>query len=277
MDKYDKKLTVCKICGSDNIHKYHEDFNGNVIFICESCKVQFMNPQYSDEYLKEYYSKYTKEEPEWDEPLNYGHNFHLDLIEKYISHKGSFLDIGSGKGHLLKQAKKRGWECYGYDVDCSSVEYFSKKLGIKIFCGDFEKIKWIPDSFDVISMHHVFEHLKEPISYLNVINSVLVRGGILFIVIPNIKGVSSKLKFKLEKMGIRKTNIGKYYDTSHHLFFYEPKTLSNILLNNGYKILHIRSGHKVRPYQSMLKRYFLRNFSEKIPWKSTFMLIAKKQ
>lgn len=276
MKKYDEVLLKCKICGSDKIHRYHEDLNGNVIYVCEDCKVQFMNPQYTDEYLDDYYSKYTKDEPEWDEPLSYGHNFYLELLEKYIPHKGNILDIGCGKGHLLKQAKKRGWNCSGYDVDCNSVDYFSKKLGIKMFCGNFEKIDWQPNSFNVVSMHHVFEHLKNPISYLDIINSILVRNGILFIVIPNIKSLSSILKFRLEKLGIRKNNIGKYYDTSHHLFYYEPKTLSDILVKQGYKILHLRSGHKVRPNQSMLKRYFLRNFSEKIPWKSTFLIIAKK-
>ena len=236
-----------------------------------------MNPQYSDEYLEEYYSKYTMDEPEWDEPLSYGHNFYLKLLEKYIIKKGTLLDIGCGKGHLIQQAKKHGWNCSGYDVDCTSVEYFSKKLDVKMFCGVFEQINWQPNSYDVVSMHHVLEHLKNPVNYLKIINSILVEGGILFIVIPNIKSLSSILKFRLEKLGIRKKNIAKYYDTSHHLFWYEPKTLSNILTKQGYKILHLRSGHKVRPNQSQLMRYYLRNFSERIPWKSTFLLIAKKQ
>jgi len=277
MTKYDPEFSKCKICNSKKIQRYHQDYNGNVIYKCNDCEVQFMNPQYSDEYLDDYYSKYTKEEPEWDEPLSYGHNFYLELLEKYIEKKGKLLDIGCGKGHLLTQAKKRGWDCSGYDVDCSSVEYFSNKLGVKMFCGAFDKIHWEPNSFDVVSMHHVFEHLKNPISYLNIINSILVKGGILFIVIPNIKSLSSILKFQLEKLGIRKSNIAKYYDTSHHLFYYGPKTLSNVLVKHGYKILHLRSGHKVRPNQSMFTRYFLRNFSERIPWKSTFLIIARKQ
>jgi 2-polyprenyl-3-methyl-5-hydroxy-6-metoxy-1,4-benzoquinol methylase len=235
-----------------------------------------MNPQYSDEYLVNYYSNYIKEDPVWDEPLSYGHNFYLELVESYLTKRGAILDIGCGTGHLLQQAKKRGWECCGYDVDCESVNYFSKKLNIKMFCGEFTKIEWQPESFDLVSLHHVFEHLKDPISYLKIISSILTKGGILFIVIPNIKSLSSILKFRLEKLQIRKKNIAKYYDTSHHLFYFEPKTLSNLLQKHGYKILHIRSGHKVRPHQSRLKRYFLRNFSEIVPWKSTFLIIAKK-
>ena len=276
MKEYDPEFKKCKICGSENIHKYHEDFIGNTIFICKDCHVQFMNPQYTDEYLDEYYSRYTREEPEWDEPMAYAHNYYLELLEKYIPGKGTLLDIGCGRGHLLKQAKKRGWDCIGYDVDCASVDYFSKKLDVKIYCGDFESINWKQDSFDVVSMHHVFEHLKDPIKYLDIIKSILVNGGILFIAIPNIKSLSSILKFKLEKLGIKKKNIAKYYDTSHHLFYFDPKSLSKILSKQGYKILHLRSGHKVSPNQSMLKRYFHRNVMERIPWKSTFLIIAKK-
>lgn len=277
MKKYDEKFDKCKICGSGDIRPYHKDFNDNEIFKCYNCKVQFMNPQYTDEYLSEYYSQYTKEEPQWDEPLSYGHNYYLTLIEKYYPKKGNLLDIGSGKGHLIKEAKKRGWDPCGYDVDCTSVEYFSKKHNIKILCGDFEKIEWEYKIFDMVSMHHVFEHLKTPISYLEIIDRILVKDGILFFVLPNIKSLSSRLKFRLEKIGLRKNNIGKYYDTSHHLFYYEPSTLKNILLKRGYNILHLRSGHKVRPNQSTQTRYFLRNFSEKIAWKSTFLIIAQKK
>ncbi len=277
MKKYDEKLERCKLCGSSNIRFYHKDFRGNEIYKCDDCGVQFMNPQYTDEFLADYYSHYTKEEPEWDEPLSYGHNFYLSLLEKYIPQKGALLDIGCGKGHLLNQAKKRGWEVFGFDVDCNSVEHFSKKLNIKIFCGDFEKINWDGKNFDLISMHHVFEHLKDPMAYLKIINSLLRREGILFIVLPNIKSLSSRIKFRLEKWGIRKKHVGKYYDTSHHLFYYEPKTLKALLKNQGYEILHIRSGHKVRPNQSMLKRKFLRNVTEKIAWKSTFLIIARKK
>lgn len=276
MKKYDDKFLRCKLCGSENIQKYHKDFIDNEIYICNVCKVQFMNPQYTDEYLSNYYSTYTKEEPKWDEPLSYGHNFYLELIEKYITRKGTLLDIGCGKGHLLMQAKKRGWDCFGYEVDCDTVDYFSKKLDVKMFCGEFEKINWHTNSFDVISMHHVFEHLKNPLTYLNIINSLLVKEGILFIVLPNIRSLSAIFKFRLEKLKIRKKNIAKYYDTSHHLFYYQPETLSNLLIKHGYKILHLRNGHKVRPNQTKLKRYLLRNFIEKIPWMSSFLIIAKK-
>jgi hypothetical protein len=63
-----------------------------------------MNPQYTDQHLADYYSQYTKDEPERDEPLQYGHNFYLEILENYVPSKGSLLDIGSGKGHLLAAA-----------------------------------------------------------------------------------------------------------------------------------------------------------------------------
>ena len=94
-----------------------------------------------------------------------------------------------------------------------------------MYCGDFERIKWESNSYNLVSMHQVFQHLKNPISQLQTINSILIEGGILFIVLPNIKSLSSIIKFRLEILGFRQKDIGKYYDTSHHLFYYEPKTL----------------------------------------------------
>ncbi|MGH2568439.1 MAG: class I SAM-dependent methyltransferase, partial [Bacteroidota bacterium] len=107
-----------------------------------------MNPQYSDAHLTEYYSRFTFEEPEWDEPLLYCHDFYLSLVERFHPQQGRILDIGAGKGHLLLAAKKRGWDPLGYDVDCESERLISKKIGIDILCGDFFTLDLKPESFD---------------------------------------------------------------------------------------------------------------------------------
>jgi SAM-dependent methyltransferase len=236
-----------------------------------------MNPQYSDAHLKEYYSHFTFEEPEWDEALLYAHHFYLSLVERYAQNKGSILDVGAGKGHLLVAAKQRGWQPIGYDVDEKSEIPISRKIGVDIVCGDFVKIPWHRDSFDVVYMHQVIEHLKSPVPYLDTIHSILKKGGVFFIAQPNIHSLAAIVKYGLEKIGLRKRYVGAYYGTEGHLWYYTPRTMAFALRKSGFQVLSMRSGHKARPHQSAFKRFLLRNIVEVIPWKSTFLVIARKE
>ena len=61
MQRFDKPIDYCHICGSRRIFQYHKDHNARTIFKCKNCKIQFLNPQYSDEYLSDFYSKYSLE------------------------------------------------------------------------------------------------------------------------------------------------------------------------------------------------------------------------
>jgi len=273
---FDPPKDRCDFCESRNISPYAVDYKGIQIFRCRNCGIQFMNPPYADSHLEEYYSHFTFEEPAWDEALHYCHNFYLSLVERFAVNKGRILDVGTGKGHLLLAARQRGWQPVGYDVDEQSEIPISKKLGVEIVCGDFTKIPWEPESFDAVYMHQVIEHLKRPVPHLKTIHSILKKGGILFAAQPNIHSLAARFKFGLEKLGLRKKNIGAYYGTEGHLWYYTPRTMSSILRKSGFEVLYLRSGHKVRPHQTPLARFLLRNFVEVIPWKSTFLVIARK-
>ena len=241
--EFDKKMDKCIICGSHDIKDYIVDYRKINISICRECDFQFMNPQYTNNYLSEYYSTYTTAE-DYDhvkESLLYGHDYYFSLIEKYVD-AGNLLDIGCGNGHLLNAAIKRGWTGQGYDVDKESTHITAKRLDLKVYHGDFFSNHY-DENYDLITMHQVLEHLKEPNKYLKKTHSLIKKDGYIFIAVPNIKSLSNKLKFSLEQLGLRKKNVGKYYDSSHHVLYFEPKTLKNILKNNGFKIIFQRNCH----------------------------------
>lgn len=276
VNQFDVPLSACSLCGSRDVHPYHLDHNRIRIDRCRSCGIQFMNPQYSDAYLAEFYAGYTVDDPEWDEPGRYCHNFYFSIIEKYAPRRGRVLDIGSGNGQLLEVARDRGWTPVGYDVDSETTVRVSRKTGIEIRCGTFPELDWGQRTFDLVTMHQSLEHLKSPLPYLKVIHDALRDGGLLFVVLPNIHSLSSRLKFWLEKRGLRRRRVGAYYDTSHHLWYYTPQTLTRLLADSGFEVLHMRSGHQARARQSRLKRAFMRNFSERITWKATMLVVARK-
>lgn len=266
----------CYLCGSEHIYHYHTDHTGRKIYKCKNCKIQFLNPQYTNEYLADFYSRYVIEDPRWIEPFLNCHNFYLSLIEKYNVNKGLLLDIGCGGGYILTAAQNRGWQVEGYDVDCEFVKSLQKKLNIKIHCGDFTKIKWKKNYYDVITLHQVIEHLKNPVEYIEIISSSLKKSGILFIALPNINSLSCRLKFLQERIKIRKKKVGAYYSANHHLWYYTPKTLKYLLNKYNFKILMQKGGYKVRPFQSKMLRWIKRNVLLHFTFESTFFIIAGK-
>lgn len=277
MATFDPPLVHCAICGSDDIREYHRDAGDIRIFRCGGCGVQFMNPQYTSRHLADYYSRYTKAEPEWDESLGYWHSLYLKILETYVPSKGALLDIGAGKGHLLAAALRNGWDAKGYEIDCDLARELSAKLGTEVQCGDFTGLGWRNGQFDAVVMNHVLEHLKDPASYLQAIRAMLKENGILFLAVPNIHSLSSRTKFLLEKLHVRTRNIGAYYDTGHHLWYFTPGTLTRLLSGFGFDVRYMRSGHRVRPNQSRIARFFMWNVTERNLLHSTFLCIAQKR
>ena len=277
MKKFDPIIPKCKICGSNKLFKFHFTSDELIIYKCQNCRVQFLNPQYSNEYLEQLYSKYTIDQSGNNESLYRSHNDCLIMIEKFSKNKNNLFDIGSGNGHLISLAKKRGWDPIGYDVDCTTVSKIKSKLGIEILCGDFLNLNIPAEKYEVVTMLHVIEHLKEPILYLNKVKEILVPEGVLFLALPNIHSRSANLKLILEKLKIKRKNIGAYYDTGHHLWYFTPKTIRHILEKNGFNVKLIYSGSSSSVYQSKFKRTLSEKIISNIFWPSNMALIAIKK
>lgn len=275
--KFDQPYTHCPVCGSARIENYLRDFRDIDIWICRKCFVQFMNPVYSDSYLDDYYSKYIPPEYSQDviDEQRFMANDNLQLIEKVLGKTGRMLDFGCGNGEHVYTAMQRGWNVVGYDVDCHTVNTISHKYSFESLCGPFEEIDWRNETFDLVYTNQVIEHLKHPVKTLETLNRIIKPGGLLLVAVPNIRSLSRRIKFFFEKIGLRRRNIGKYYDSDHHVFYYDKKSIGSLLKVSGYRVLYIYNSKKPRLKQNPLARWYWR-LSEKIVPNSGLLVIAKK-
>ena len=278
MNKYDDKYIECPACHSKHIYDYHADLRGNSISRCTDCKIQFMNPVYSDEYLDDYYSHYIPNDYTTDlvSHQNYVINDNFNTIDKIINDKGLMLDFGVGDGTHAYFATNNGWEVEGYDVDCKAMDNLKEKFGLNTYCGDFFNEPFKKGSYKLIYANQVLEHLKDPVKYLKYFNTLLADNGYLFLSMPNIRSTSNKLKFILEKLKLRRKNIGKYYDSDHHVFYYDPVSARKLLESNGYKVVTLRNCSKPKGKKSKLSHLIHKYLNESLLSTSTFLLIATK-
>jgi SAM-dependent methyltransferase len=234
-EDFDAPLKSCRLCNSGDIGLFDTDFRGVRIDRCRRCGVLFMNPQYTDRYLDELYSRYNaptaREEfgelPKSERALEAKRDANIDTIMQFTP-AGRFLSIGTGSGDEIRAALSRGWTAEGYDVDAASNAVVARKYGVQMYSGVLEAAGLKSDSYDCVYMDQVLEHPKDPAAYLRTAHSLLKRTGVLYVGVPNITSISSVYKTFVGKLGL-KPYRGRHYDTWHHLFYYSPRSLSYIL------------------------------------------------
>lgn len=275
---FDEKLSRCLVCGGSCLVDHKRDYRNVLIVRCGSCQFQFMNPQYEDNYIRQFYDDFYVDGDEskaHEAEHEYNFDYYLRLLEKRAA-VGELLDVGCGSGSMLAVAKRRGWNVSGYDVDFNSTRAVAARLGEeRIFSGDFLQLDET-NKYDVITLHQVLEHIKSPNEYLQKLGRLLKDGGYLFVAVPNIHSISKRTKFMLEAARIRRKNVGKYYDTYHHLLYFTPGTLRELLSRHNFAVEFGRHCHKSKIRESGLLRFLKNQLSERIIPTSAFFVIAKK-
>jgi len=115
-------------------------------------------------------------------------NNKLNLINNCSATKGNLLDIGAGTGDFLLTAKQNGWNTIG-------VKPSEKAKGIAIgkgikFSNSTNELE--SNSFDVITMWHVLEHVPNLDLQIKELKRLIKPNGTIIIAVPNFKSYDAK-------------------------------------------------------------------------------------
>lgn len=114
-----------------------------------------------------------------------------------ISTSGDLLDIGCALGEFMKLAKSKGFNVSGSEVSEFAASEATQKLpDSNIFTQDIQKEQLpIPDnSFDLITMFDVIEHMSRPFDALLEANRLLRPGARIVVVTSNANSLTRFLK-----------------------------------------------------------------------------------
>jgi len=229
------RISQCISCGGTNFKYYAENKTLKVpIHICQNCKLHVAGESQKqlDDILKKFYEK-----DYWDitrnEGLDDSHSNHYSVgrkriflsqikyVKKFLTKNSKVLEIGSGHGETLIELEKLNFQTTGIEPDLKNVEHLRKILKkSKIIQSNIENFD-IDEKFDFIWMSHVFEHLSDPISFLNNIKKNTNKNYFLFIEVPN----------------VTKKNDWRTFTVVPHAYNYSGTALQNILQKTGYKII----------------------------------------
>jgi len=147
-------------------------------------------------------------------------------IVSRIGRRASILEIGANIGILLNYFKRKGYSVCGIEPNVWCANFARKKFGLNVYASDLIAAKFNRESFDVVVMLHVIEHLQNPNVELEEIYRVLKDGGYLVVETPSFDSLSFKLLRHRER-SIR---------CRGHLFFFTPSTLKLLLEKNGFQV-----------------------------------------
>lgn len=97
----------------------------------------------------------------------------------------TLLDVGCGSGTSLLEAKALGATAYGVEAD-PNVKPIAEALGLDIHFGRLEDKPFSDQSFDLVVMNQVIEHLPAPDQALRMLNERMKPNGRMVLVFPNI-------------------------------------------------------------------------------------------
>ncbi len=255
------RITKCQICGSNSFELYlvtkdyfftQEEFE---LSKCTECGFVFTNP--IPENLGKYY--------ETDQYLSHNTNSNgllgnlysylrsvnikkkYKLVTKYNT-KESILDIGCGTGELLAYFKKNKWKTTGIEPNETARNFADNVVGIEVYNED--KLNSLDaNSFDVITMWHVLEHVPDLNNRLKQINRLAKKDATIFIALPNLQSPDA-LKYK---------EYWSALDVPRHLYHFTQSTFKKLIAKHNLKLVHAEPMKFDSYYVSMLSEKYKKN------------------
>lgn len=239
-----KLKRTCPICDCEDGNKlYGIDFAKSKsefipehydIVYCSNCGFIFSDTKWTQKDYDKYYSTtqkylymYSDKHGGVSEEEAKKYNKQIDRIEKYVNKDANILEIGCGKGGLLMNLKKRGFNnLCGLDVSSFHKNILIEN-NIDYISSSFFDIHKIDKKFDCIISSEVIEHIYDLKSLVNNIYNILNDNGIIYIDVPNSSEYSSHFIKPFH-----------YFDIEH-INHFDINSISNLfikfeMLNNGW-------------------------------------------
>ncbi|MCH8004062.1 MAG: class I SAM-dependent methyltransferase [Nanoarchaeota archaeon] len=264
MGKHNESIAVeyvkCNLCNSDSTRIFMKVDGFNIVK-CKNCDLIYVNPRLKFNELEKIYKNKIYFNNQSFKDTNYtfyGYENYLlekkdiiytfirrlNVIEKYKK-PGTLLDIGCALGFFLELALKRGWKARGIEISKVAAGYAKKHQKSPVFNGTLEEVNYKKESFDVITIFDVIEHVPNPKKTILQIKNLLKPGGIISITTPNIGSLPAKI-------------LGKKWEevrrVREHIYYFSDKTLNRLLKESGFKILKIESAGRYFSVESAVRR-----------------------
>jgi dolichol-phosphate mannosyltransferase len=224
----------------------HGDFTN--IVECRDCGLIYEYPREVESAIEHQYS--NVEDPTYErETGGRIRTFSrlLDRVESFAQ-PGKLLDIGCYTGVFLDVARKRGWQVQGVEPSAWAAMKAQEK-GLQVVNSPFRETKFAPESFDVVTLWDVIEHLHDPLGELRAVHRILRPEGLL--------GMST---MDTHSLYARLTGRRWPWYMRMHFYYFTRDSMTRMLEAAGFRVLSIERHKRI-----VSLRYFVEKGASLVP------------
>ena len=193
---------------------------------CPACGAAFVFPQPSEPELARYYDEtyYGKDRKKFLSPVEAGIAARTWMkwrgLRRRLEPGARLLDIGCGRGTLVRMARDAGYEAYGIERSAQphALPY--------VYTQDLAECRFPDGHFQMVILWHVLEHLRDPRATLEEIHRILAPRGWLSVAVPNFGGAQAEA-------------AGRHWfhlDLPRHLWHFRRRSLETLCEKTGFRI-----------------------------------------
>jgi len=238
----------CNLCKADDFDVIYPVVDriitpGTQVVRCRQCDLVYLNPRLrrledsftlEEAYLRDFYIPQSHRSGLLDEKGDLrraeNHGFHSALLYGMEPYRRTnrVLDIGCAIGLFIAAAADAGWESHGIEPSPPLRNYGQARFGANIHAGILADVDLAPESFDVVTLWAVTEHLLDPLGTLRQAYRFLRPGGLLVVSVPNWDSVARK-------------HLGTQWEmfVTDHFYYYTCATITRMVETAGYRPLQI--------------------------------------
>jgi SAM-dependent methyltransferase len=147
------------------------------------------------------------------------------LKETQVGRQQSILDVGGGNGQYLHDLRSIGLtNLTGVDP---YIEKDSEISGVRIIKAELDQLG---EKFDVITLHHSFEHMARPLEVFRALKRNLKKGGKVIVRIPFAQSAAWR------EFGVNWVAL----DAPRHFFLHTEASIRLLATQVGFSVIQIK-------------------------------------
>ncbi len=261
MEHMKEIIEKCPVCEDENLLEHYQlkDYflsqEKFTIQKCSACGFKLTNPRPTKESIVSYYksedyiSHSNKSKGLFASLYKLARYINLSSKYSIISKNiniGKALDIGSGTGHFLNYLKNKQWEVQGIEPDKDASNFARENFNLQIDA-ESKISEFKDDSFDLITMWHVLEHVHDLNRRLTELEHIIKPEGMIILALPNPESYDANYYVK----------YWAAYDVPRHLYHFTKKDVLSLAKKHNFIVEKIYPMRLDAFYVSLLSEKYL--------------------
>ena len=215
---------------------------------CTDCGLQYVNPRPKPELIIDGYASaedptFVAQNPQRIATFSKALQRVFLRLGQTAGHGRRLLDVGSAGGAFLVAARNFGFDPVGVEPSRWMADFGRRTYQVDIRDGILVPGMFADESFDVISIWDVIEHVPDPHALFSLVNRLLKPEGYLLVSYPDVGSMAARL-------------LGERWPfwLSVHLLYYDRRTIAAQLKRAGFEAVLYQPLNPSLPLSYVLNR-----------------------